>query len=114
MAAFSYLFVYEVYKNKNIALTTAIIMSISPINISFSTGLMRDSLIGMFGIIFLYLFIKAINHKNSFRKLLLVFISFLSITAIFYLRSVSFFAFLGCAVAIMIFSKKFMEKIFLI
>ena len=110
MAAFSYLFVYEVYKNKNIALTTAIIMSISPINISFSTGLMRDSLIGMFGIIFLYLFIKAINHKNSFRKLLLVFISFLSITAIFYLRSVSFFAFLGCAVAIMIFSKKFIGK----
>lgn len=89
---FAYLFMRQHY-GERVASFTAYIMAVSPVAITYSTGLMRDALIGLFGLVMLWALsrIKDSRQKYELPKMLLV--TILSLLALAYLRSTSMAAF---------------------
>lgn len=92
MVVFGYIFVKQHY-NLRVATITGLLFAFSPIAITFSTGLMRDSLIGAFGFALLWS-VSAIKYRGSEKSMFaLVIISVLCLVALAYLRSISLAAF---------------------
>jgi len=88
LAVFAYLFVKNIYGEK-IGRITGYLMALNPIAIAFSTGLMRDELIGMFGFMLLAALSRLLMEKSWFLRLGLFLVSIGACIALSFLRSIS-------------------------
>lgn len=97
---FAYLFMRLNYGERTSSLT-AYMIALSPVAITYSTGLMRDALIGLFGLVMLWALgrIKNSGQRHELPKMLLV--SILSLVALAYLRSASMAAFIIAGVIVL-------------
>ena len=102
MVVFSSILISDLY-GKRIGHFTGLLLAFSPISIAFSTGLMRDSLIGMFGFLFLLTLNRFIISNKYAAKAIMFTLFIASGFALAYLRSISLAAFI-CAAFLMIFS----------
>lgn len=93
-AVFSYTFIRDLYGEK-VGRLAGYLMAFNPIAIAYSTALMRDAFIGMFGFMMLSALLRLVMKENALRKIgfFLIFVG--AMVAANYLRTVSVLAFLG-------------------
>lgn len=102
MVAFTHLLARELYGDR-VARPTAWLMALSPIAIVFSSGLMRDALIGMFGLTFMLGLWRMSNAEQAQRQVAYLALTVASALALSLLRSISLagFVFAGLALVML-------------
>lgn len=98
---FAYLFTREHY-GPRVARWTAFLLAMSPTAITYSTGLMRDALIGLFGMALLWALGRIKTRPRIATMLCLLLFSVLCLVALNYLRSISLAGFLIAGVILLL------------
>lgn len=101
MVVFAYLFIRRYY-NERVATITGLLFALSPTAITYSSGLMRDALIGAFGFVMLWS-ISLIKNRVSLKNMFVMMsVGVMCLVALAYLRSISLAAFVIAGVIVVI------------
>lgn len=101
MVVFAYLFTRRYY-NARVATITGLLFALSPTAITFSSGMMRDAFIGLFGFAMLWSISLIKNRASPKNMFVMMAVSVMCLVALAYLRSISLAAFVIAGVIVII------------